>query len=172
MTMQVIVGRFATYQAAKDVIAKIGDSGVKLEDYAVVTNNGDGNFTFEEGKDAGGGKGFAYGAVLTAGVGLLLGPIGWGAVAAGGVAGGLVAKLHDANIPSERLEEIGRELQVGQGAAIAVTTEADRDFVFGMFGRSGGTVEAVGVTEELKDSLENLAPTGVTVSREGDVSAD
>ena len=89
MSMQVIVGRFASYGAARHVIRSIEESDVRLEDYAVVTNNGDGNFTFEEGKDAG-GKGFAYGALLTAGAGLFLDPIGWGAVAAGGLAGGLV----------------------------------------------------------------------------------
>ena len=170
MTMYVIAARFGSYEAAKDAIGAVKDAGIKLEDHAVVTNNGDGNFEFREGKDAGGGKGFVYGAVLTAAAGALLGPVGWGAVAAGGVAGGLVAKLHDANIPSEKLEDVGRALKVGEGAAIAVTQEGHQDQVAGILEGAGGTVEAVGVTDELKTALDGLAPTGVTISEDGQVS--
>ncbi|MGD8486211.1 MAG: DUF1269 domain-containing protein, partial [Chloroflexota bacterium] len=99
------------------------------------------------------------------------GPVGWGAVAAGGLAGGLISKLHDAGIPSERLEQVGQELRVGEGAAIAVSKEGDEDSVKGIFHRWGGTVEAIGITDDLKTALDNLAPTGVIVSKEGDVSA-
>ena len=171
MSMHVIAARFVSYDSAKSAVQAVADAGIELEDHAVVTNNGDGDFTFEEGKDAGGGKGFVYGALLTAGAGLLLGPVGWGAVAAGGLAGGLISKLHDAGIPSERLEQVGRELRVGEGAAIAVSKEGDEDSVAGIFHRWGGTVEAIGITDDLKTALDNLAPTGVIVSKEGDVSA-
>ena len=51
-----------------------------------------------------------------------------------------------------------------------MTKEEDRDYVFRLFGRNGGTVEAVGITDDLKDTLEDLAPTGVTVTRDGTVA--
>ena len=66
---------------AKDAITAVKDRGIKLADQAYVLNNGDGNLEFKEGKDAGGGKGFVYGASTVAVAGLLLGPVGWGAVA-------------------------------------------------------------------------------------------
>jgi uncharacterized membrane protein len=104
-------------------------------------------------------------------VGLLLGPVGWGAVAAGGVAGGLVAKLHDTGIPSSKLEDVGRALKVGEGTAIAVTKEGDEDEVTRIFESAGGSVEAVGITDDLKTALDVLAPTGVLVSEDGEASA-
>ncbi len=170
MTMYVLAARYGSYEAAKEAIRQVKDAGIKLEDQAVVTNNGDGNFEFKEGKDAGGGKGFVYGAVLTAAAGALLGPVGWGAVAAGGLAGGLVAKLHDANIPSEKLEQVGASLNVGEGAAIAVTKDGDQNRVSSILQAAGGAVEALGVTDELKTALDGLAPAGVTVSEDGQVS--
>ena len=167
MSMHVIAARFVNYEAAQEGIRLVADADIELEDYAVVTNDGDGDFTFKEGKDAGGGKGFVYGAVLTGAVGLLLGPVGWGALAAGGLAGGLVSKLHDANIPSQRIEDLGGELKVGEGAAIAVTKEGDQDYVGAILQRAGGSIEAIGVTDDLKEALDNLAPAGVAVAKDG-----
>ena len=171
MSMHVVVARFGSYDAARDAVKDVKQAGIKLADQAVVTNKGDGKFDFKEGKDAGGGKGFVYGAVTVAAAGLLLGPVGWGALAAGGVAGGLVSKVHDANIPNNRMEDVGRELKVGEGAAIAVANEGDQDQVTSIFEKAGGKVEAVGITDDLKQSLENLAPAGVEVDDDGTVSA-
>lgn len=171
MSMHVVVARFGSYDAARDAVKDVKRAGIKLADQAVVTNNGDGNFTFKEGKDAGGGKGFVYGASTVAVAGLLLGPVGWGALAAGGVAGGLVSKLHDAGIPSAKIEDVGRELKVGEGAAIAVAQDGDQDQVSSIFVEAGGKVEAVGITDDLKESLDNLAPTGVEVADDGTATA-
>ena len=169
MALHVVVAKYKDVIGARDAIAAVKDAGIKLADQAYVLNNGNGDLEFKEGKDAGGGKGFVYGAVLTAAAGALLGPVGW-TVAAGGIAGGLVAKLHDANIPSEKLERVGAALKVGEGAAIAVTKEGDQDQVAGILEAAGGTVEALGVTDELKTALDGMAPVGVTVSEDGQVS--
>ena len=45
---------------------------------AAAVQTPDGNLEFKEGKDAGGGKGFVYGASTVAVAGLLLGPVGAG----------------------------------------------------------------------------------------------
>jgi uncharacterized membrane protein len=124
MALHVVVATFKHEGAARDAIASIKGSGIKLADQAVVVNNGDGSLAFKEGKDAGGGKGFVYGASTVAVAGLLLGPIGWGAMA-GGLVGGLIAKLHDAGIPSKDIEALGQSLEPGQAAAIAVAQEGD-----------------------------------------------
>lgn len=167
MALHVIVAKYKDVIGAKDALTAVKDYDIKLADQAYVLNNGDGNFEFKEGKDAGGGKGFVYGASTVAVAGLLLGPVGWGAVAAGGVVGGLIAKLHDANIPSADIEKLGETLEPGQAAAIAVAKEGDQDQVREILFNQGGEVVSVGVTDDLKGALEAAAPEGVTVAEDG-----
>ena len=167
MTMHVDVANYKDVLGDKDAIADIKAAGIKLAVQAYVLKNGDGNLEFKEGKDAGGGKGFVYGASTVAVAGLLLGPVGWGALAAGGVVGGLIAKAHDAGIPSADIEKLGESLEPGQAAAIAVANEGDQDKVREIFYNQGGEVVSVGVTDDLKGALEAVAPEGVTVAEDG-----
>jgi len=167
MALHVIVAKYKDVVGAKDAIAAVKQAGIKLADQAYVLNNGGGDLEFKEGKDAGGGKGFVYGASTVAVAGLLLGPVGWGAVAAGGVVGGLVSKVHDAGIPSADLERLGRSLTPGQAAAIAVATEGDEDKVSEILFNQGGEVVSVSVTDDLKTALDGVAPQGVTVAEDG-----
>jgi uncharacterized membrane protein len=167
MAMHVVVATYKDVLGARDAIAAVKEANIKLVDQAYVLNNGDGNLEFKEGKDAGGGKGFVYGASTVAVAGLLLGPVGWGAVAAGGVVGGLISKAHDAGIPSADIERLGRSLAPGHAAAIAVTHEGDEDRVREIFHNYGGEVVTVGVTDEVRTALEGTAPDGVTVAADG-----
>ena len=167
MALHVIVAKYKDVLGAQDAIAATKGAGIKLADQAYVLNNGDGDLEFKEGKDAGGGKGFVYGASTVAVAGLLLGPVGWGAVAAGGVVGGLISKVHDAGIPSSEIEKLGRSLEPGQAAAIAVAQEGDQNQVRDIFYNCGGEVVSVGVTDDLKTALEGTAPDGVTVAADG-----
>ena len=167
MALHVVVAKYKDVIGAKDAIAAVKDRGIKLADQAYVLNNGDGNLEFKEGKDAGGGKGFVYGASTVAVAGLLLGPVGWGALAAGGVVGGLVAKVHDAGIPSAEIEKLGSSLQPGHAAAIAVAQEGDQDAVREIFYNGGGEVVSMHVTDDLKSALDGVAPEGVTVAEDG-----
>jgi uncharacterized membrane protein len=167
MALHVVVAKYKDVLGAKDAIDAIDAAGIKLADQAYVLNNGDGDLEFKEGKDAGGGKGFVYGASTVAVVGLLLGPVGWGALAAGGIVGGLISKLHDAGIPSADIEKLGSSLQPGQAAAIAVANEGDQDRVQEILHNQGGEVVRVSVTDDLKSTLEDVAPEGVTVSKDG-----
>jgi uncharacterized membrane protein len=167
MALHVVVAKYKDVLGAKDGIAAIKDAGIKLVDQAYVLNNGDGNLEFKEGKDAGGGKGFVYGASTVAVAGLLLGPVGWGALAAGGVVGGLIAKLHDAGIPSSDIEKLGESLEPGQAAAIVVAQDDDWERSKEILFNNGGEVVQVSVTDDLKKALESDAPAGVTVSEDG-----
>jgi len=170
MALHVVVAKYKDVIGAKDAIAAIKDGGIKLADQAYVLNNGDGDLEFKEGKDAGGGKGFVYGASTVAVAGLLLGPVGWGAVAAGGIVGGLISKVHDAGIPSSDIEKLGESLAPGQAAAIAVAKEGDQDAVREILFNQGGEVVSVSVTDDLKTALEGAAPEGVTVAEDGSAS--
>jgi uncharacterized membrane protein len=167
MSLHVVVATFQHEGAAKDAIAAVKGAGIKLVDQAVVLNNGEGNITFKEGKDAGGGKGFVYGASTVAVAGLLLGPVGWGALAAGGLVGGLTSKLHDAGIPNKDIEALGQSLQAGHAAAIAVTQEGDDAAVQETFHNFGGDVVRVSVTDSARSALERDAPQGVQVAADG-----
>ena len=167
MALHVVVARYKDVIGAKDAIAAVKGYGIKLADQAYVLNNGDGNLEFKEGKDAGGGKGFVYGSATVAAAGLLLGPVGWGAVAAGGVVGGLIAKVHDAGIPSSDIEKLGESLEPGHAAAIAVAQEGDQDAVRQILYNQGGEVVSMHVTDDLKSALDGVAPEGVTVAEDG-----
>ena len=57
----------------------------------------------------GDGKGACVGAVLAAILGLFTG-LTWVGLGAAAVTGGLVAKLHDANLPDKQLKAIGSAL--------------------------------------------------------------
>ena len=167
MGLHVVVAKYKDVLGAKDAIAAVKDEGIKLADQAYVLNNGDGDLEFKEGRDAGGGKGFVYGASTVAVAGLLLGPVGWGALAAGGLVGGLVAKVHDAGIPTSDIEKLGNSLEPGQAAAIAVAKDGDEDKVQEILFNQGGEVVRVSVTDDLKTALEDKAPAGVTVAEDG-----
>lgn len=167
MASHVVVAKYKDVIGAKDAIGAIKTAGIKLVDQAYVLNNGDGNLEFKEGKDAGGGKGFVYGASTVAVAGLLLGPVGWGAVAAGGLVGGLIAKVHDAGIPSADIEKLGASLQPGHAAAIAVAKEGDEDAVREILFNQGGEVVSMSVTDDLKTALDGVAPEGVAVAEDG-----
>jgi uncharacterized membrane protein len=167
MALQVVVATYKDVIGAKDAIAAVKDAGIKLADQAYVLNNGDGNLEFKEGKDAGGGKGFVYGSATVAVAGLLLGPVGWGAIAAGGVVGGLIAKVHDAGIPSAEIEKLGKSLEPGHAAAIAVAQPGDEEQVRQIFYDQGGEVVSMHVTDDLKTALDGMAPEGVTVAEDG-----
>lgn len=159
---QVVLARFDDVDTASDALRSLAQS-TKLADWAVVVNKGNGDIAFREGKDAGGGRGFALGALATAVAAVALGPVGWAGLAAGGAAGGLVAKLHDANIPSGQLEELGRKLEVGNAAVLVVVEGTSAAGISDHFTQAGGQVAAVGISDELKTSLESLAPQGTTV---------
>jgi uncharacterized membrane protein len=159
---QVVLTRFADVDTASAALRSLAKT-TKLTDWAVVVNKGNGDIAFKEGKDAGGGRGFALGALATAAAAIALGPVGWAGLAAGGAAGGLVAKLHDANIPSGQLEELGKKLEVGNAAVLVVAEVTDASGIEAHFKQAGGEVAAVGVSDELKSALESLAPQGTTV---------
>ena len=153
--LHAVVARFPTPIQAEDAIRAIKDAGINLADQAVVVKGAEGKLTIAEGKDAGGGKGFVYGALAAGVLGVLAGPIGWAGLLAGGAAGGLVAKFHDAGIPTQRLEELGERLVAGEAAAVAVARTGDEGIVQDTFRSYGGDSVTVTLTESVRTALES-----------------
>jgi uncharacterized membrane protein len=75
-----------------------------------------------------------------------------------------VAKLHDANIPSDQIEALGQKLAVGNAAVIVVIETTYSTGAHAQLSAAGGEVAAVGVTSELKAALESLAPGDTVVA--------
>ena len=158
-TLHVVVARFPSVLQAQDAVHAIQDDGLKLADQIVIEKLADGKLSIVEDKDAGGGRGFVYGAVATGVLGVLAGPVGW-SMLAGGVAGGLIAKFHDAGVPTNRLEELGRSLAVGQAAVVTIARDGDEGAVLGRLHNFGGDIVSVAVTDTLKTALEEAAAKG------------
>jgi uncharacterized membrane protein len=156
--LHAVVARFPTPIQAEDAIRAIKDAGINLADQAIVVKGEDGKLSIAEGKDAGGGKGFVYGTLATAVVGVLAGPIGWAGLLAGGAAGGLAAKLHDAGIPTQRLQELGERLAIGEAAAVAVARIGDEGIVEETFRNYGSESVTVTLTESVRTALETASP--------------
>lgn len=157
MALHVVVATYKDALGAQGALDGVKAAGIKLEDSVYILNNGDGDLEFKEAKDAGGGRGFAIGGATVAVAGLLLGPVGWGALAAGGVVGGLISKLHDANIPSSEIERLGAQLKPGEAAAIAVTKDGDEDAVRDILFNNGGEIVSLTISDDLKTALDDVA---------------
>ncbi len=94
---------------------------IDFQNAAVIQRDNKQRLTIKEADDPGSGKGAATGGAIGAIIGLIAGPGGVvvGA-AAGAFVGGLAAHFIDSGIPDERLEKIGKGLQSGASAIIAI----------------------------------------------------
>jgi uncharacterized membrane protein len=92
---------------------------IGIQNAAVLRRDKKNKLHIKETGDWGGGKGAAAGAVLGGFVGLLAGPVGWLGLT-GAVIGGLAAKLRDSGFSDARLKQLGKALQPGTSAIVAV----------------------------------------------------
>jgi uncharacterized membrane protein len=123
--IQLIVAAFKEESAADEALKSLKEAKkerlIGIQDAAIIRRDEKDKLHIKETADLGGGKGAAIGGVLGGVLGLIGGPAG---VVVGGAAGaavgGLTAKLFDAGIPDDRLEEIGSALKPGTSAIIAI----------------------------------------------------
>jgi uncharacterized membrane protein len=128
---------------------------IGIQDAAVIRRDEDNKLHIKETADMGGGKGAAVGGILGGVIGLIGGPAGvvLGG-AAGAAVGGFTAKLFDAGIPDERLEEIGSALKPGTSTIIAIIEHKWVADVEKELAEAGADV----LTEALRDDIaEQLA---------------
>jgi len=113
--VEIVVAEFNTVEAASAALKTL-KSKMSLKDAAIIRNE-NGKVIVKETKDMGGGKGTSVGVVLAAILGLFTG-LTWVGLGAAAVAGGLVAKLHDANLPNKELKAIGAALAADKSVEV------------------------------------------------------
>jgi len=162
--VQVIVAAFKEEETADEALKALKEAKkerlIGIQDAAVIRRDEDNKLHIKETADMGGGKGAAVGGVLGGVIGLIGGPAGvvLGG-AAGAAVGGFTAKLFDAGIPDERLEEIGSALKPGTSAIIAIiehkwVSEVERELA-----EAGADV----LTEALRDDIAKQLAEGKEV---------
>ena len=162
--VQVIVAAFKEEETADEALKALKEAKkerlIGIQDAAVIRRDEDNKLHIKETADMGGGKGAAVGGVLGGIIGLIGGPAGvvLGG-AAGAAVGGFTAKLFDAGIPDERLEEIGSALTPGTSAIIAIIEHKWVAEVEQELAQAGADV----LTEALRDDIAKQLAEGKEV---------
>ena len=154
--VEIVVAEFNS-DAAASAALKALKGQLALKDAAIVRNE-NGKVKVKETKDMSGGKGASVGVVLAAILGLFTG-LTWVGLGAAAVTGGLVAKLHDANLSNKQLKSIGTALAANQSVLVLVVEQGQ-----GAAAKSAlAGVGAAAIVEDLSGDLvarleENPAP--------------
>ena len=162
--IQVIIAAFKEEETADEALKALKAAKkerlIGIQDAAVIRRDEDNKLHIKETADMGGGKGAAIGGVLGGVIGLIGGPAGvvLGG-AAGAAVGGLTAKLFDAGISDERLEEIGSALKPGTSAIIAIIEHKWVAEVEQELAQAGADV----LTEALRDDITKQLAEGKDV---------
>ena len=162
--VQVIIAAFKEEETADAALKALKEAKkerlIGIQDAAVIRRDEDNKLHIKETADMGGGKGAAVGGVLGGIIGLIGGPAGvvLGG-AAGAAVGGFTAKLFDAGIPDERLEEIGSALTPGTSAIIAIIEHKWVAEVEQELAEAGADV----LTEALRDDITKQLAEGKDV---------
>jgi uncharacterized membrane protein len=157
--IQIIVAAFKEETAADEALQTLKEAKkerlIGIQDAAILRRDEKNQLHIKETADLGGGKGATIGGVLGGVIGLIGGPAGvvLGG-AAGAAVGGLAAKLFDAGISDDRLEEIGKGLKPGTSAIIAIIEHKWVAEIEEQLALAGADV----LTEALRDDIaEQLA---------------
>jgi uncharacterized membrane protein len=146
---------------------------IGILDAAVVRKDQDGKLHVKETEDMGGGRGSVIGGGLGAFLGLLGGPAGLLLTTAGGaLIGGLAAKMHDANIPNERLQQLGNALTPGSSAVVAIIEHRWVEDARHALAKEGADIVAEDISADVHRQLAAGGTVAYTaVSGEGGMAA-
>jgi uncharacterized membrane protein len=154
--VEIVVAEFNT-DAAASAALKALKGQLPLQDAAIIRNE-NGRVKVKETRDMGGGKGASVGVVLAAILGLFTG-LTWVGLGAAAVAGGLVAKLHDANLPNKELKSIGTALTADKSVLVLVVDQGQGEAVKNALAYVGAAAIVEGLDENVVARLEeNPAP--------------
>jgi uncharacterized membrane protein len=121
---QVILAAFKDEEGADNALKQLKEAQkehlIKVENVAVLRCDQHGKLSIKEPTDRGFAEGALIGGAVGAIVGVLFGPLVLATTAGGAALGGLVAKLHDSGFDDQRLRELGKNLQPGTSAIVAV----------------------------------------------------
>lgn len=152
--IEILVAAFKDEAAADAAYNQLkrGANSAWLDNVAVVVNEGN-KVKFKESRDMGGGKGAMLGGAIGALTSLLFPPAILITTAAGAIIGGVTAKLHDSNLPSDTLRRVGEQLTPGTAAIIALVDETMVAQSTDALNRLGATVSTVGLDADTVDRL-------------------
>jgi uncharacterized membrane protein len=154
--VEIVVAEFNT-DAAASAALKVLKGQLPLQDAAIIRNE-DGRVKVKETRDMGGGKGASVGVVLAAILGLFTG-LTWVGLGAAAVAGGLVAKLHDTNLPNKELKTIGTALTADKSVLVLVVDQGQGEAAKKALADVGAAAVVEGLDENVVARLEeNPAP--------------
>jgi len=154
--VEIVVAEFNT-DAAASAALKALKGQLPLKDAAIIRNE-NGRVKVKETRDMGGGKGASVGVVLAAILGLFTG-LTWVGLGAAAVAGGLVAKLHDTNLPNKELEAIGTALTADKSVLVLVVDQGLGEAAKKALADVGAAAVVEGLDENVVARLEeNPAP--------------
>jgi uncharacterized membrane protein len=153
--VEILVAVFETEAAADAAYNQLkrGENSAWVDNVAVIVHEGS-KVKFKELKDMGGGKGAAVGGVIGAVTSLLFPPALLIATAAGAVIGGIAAKLHDSNLPSDMLRKLGEELSPGTAAIVAIVDETLLVQATDALKRLNAKVSTVGLDGDTAERLQ------------------
>jgi uncharacterized membrane protein len=157
-TLSYVVATFPTYGGAEFALARLQTAQIKRGNLAIIRRGDGTRLRISETHDWGLGKGALLGGLVTAlipGVGL----------AAGMLAGGIMAKLRDSGFPDSTLKEIGDRLTPNSSALVALVDPAQHDLTLQVLTRAGGTPIGGSLPADLD---EQLAQDMATEQPEGD----
>jgi uncharacterized membrane protein len=121
---QVVLAAFKEEDGADAALRQLKEAQkehlIKIENVAVLRCDQHGKLSIKEPTDRGFAEGALIGGAVGALVGVLFGPLVLATAAGGAALGGLVAQLHDSGFDDNRLRELGKSLQPGTSAILAV----------------------------------------------------
>ena len=154
--VEIVVAEFNTDEAASAALKALKNQ-LPLKDAAIIRTE-HGKVKVKETKDMGGGKGASVGVVLAAVLGLFTG-VTWVGLGAAAVTGGLVAKLHDANLPNKELKTIGTALTANQSVLVLIVDQGQGEAAKKALADVGAAAVVEGLDGNVVARLEeNSAP--------------
>jgi uncharacterized membrane protein len=150
-TVEIIVAEFNTVEAASAALKTLKDK-MPLKDAAVIKNE-NGKVKVKETRDMGGSKGASVGVVLAAILGMFTG-LTWVDLGAAALTGGLVARLHDANLSNKQLKSIGTALQSNQSVLIVVVEQGQGELARLALADVGSAAIVEGLSGDVVAQLE------------------
>ena len=154
--VEIVVAEFNTDAAASAALRALKGQ-LPLKDAAIIRNE-NGKVKVKETRDMGGGKGASVGVVLAATLGLFTG-LTWVGLGAAAAAGGLVAKLHDTNLPNRELKTIGAALTANKSVLVLVVDQGQGEAAQNALADVGAAAVVEGLDENVVARLEeNPAP--------------
>jgi uncharacterized membrane protein len=125
--MQLFVATFGdegeAKQALEDFQAMDREGSIELVDAVVIVRGADGKVKFEETADPSGKKWAKRGAIAGGVVGLIFPPSLIASAVVGGGLGGIWGKIRDKGFKDEDLESIGKSMDPGTSAIIAIAED-------------------------------------------------